>query len=1062
MTTDFHGSARDLGFAAAAHQRPLTFVLGAGASLSSGAPTTPAMHERLVEATKGRVKGPLRDHLHELVRREVRDHLRPLFRDVTPDVGYRLLASLARWRRVNVVTLNWDTAAEQACDAAGVPYASFDPLRDGSLADHVAALPDDRGVLIVHAHGRIDDDARYATLDTLPNRPEILEAVMPLLLHDTIICGASLQGDLDVAEVLQRLRDSDRDGAAVWLFSRGGAQPIVEPPPTWRRVEAADVDFDDLMIVVAEEVMTANGFEWARWSDLRDALPELGLPDNEQLIEMPSKIRRRALGASVVALVGRPLSGKSVTGMRLTHLRRLIDGIAEPVSVVMDPQEAPSALAAAVRRGGVATLIDDPFGQGEPQTNPLVADLLGTLADDGRAFACICSRSANWGAETTDLRIDGERIYVAPRDYAEWYGKGDLLRLANTVGKRKAARRAVHLDHATTPYEVVYVGRHGGTPSLDEWIAAQRRLLEQQRPLALLAALVRLQQLRSMPVPEAELQVILRCPPSEVDGADELLVRFPIDGQMHWRFNHPTSREAADAWIADHFDELQDVLCDAAVVPMWSRRCLAGWALQHGMDASAVAELDPEEHLDPADWMAERLGVDPSEELLSSLPSRPRDAWATIEYTNVLVRVWERVSSSPTARRLLEHLIESPMGVYALLEACLTLGLGTDDELWGRLVDRLYALSHDPQRARERLLALNAVAWLPPDYAPVAAWAERMIEEMSPDAPEFGLVRFARAYYPDGLARLGVEQALDADVTRGWSEQQAEVAATLVAWHFAHQSRARVLLLRTDKLDQQRLCQEFTPTTEAAHLDARLALIGSLAQSPRYAGWGFHIACNLAVVDGLDLREERVRGVVAGALDAAPPVDSGVISAALAYRSSDVFSRELRDYFRSRDAQNALLDAMAHGIDAMPGIEVQPPRFRYLRSPEAVHAVSGLRWETLDPALPRRPDALASGLFAAASRILDGASATIRRAAAVVIGQVERGDFRPVESFAPRRGRRDDDPFERALRASLAHMNRRRAAGGAAPRWEPGPQLTGRTRTPGSPAAPTGASSSPG
>lgn len=1025
MTSDFHGSARDLGLAAAAHRRPLTFVLGAGASLSSGAPTTPQMHARLAEATQGHLKGSLRDHMHQLMRREVRDQLRPLFANVVPDVGYRLLGALGRTRRINIVTLNWDQAAKLGCDAAGVPCESFDPLRDGTLDDHEARLPDGRGVLIVHVHGRIADDARYATLDTMPNHPEILDAVMPLLAHDTIVCGASLAGDLDVAAVLQRLQDSDRDRAAVWLFSRGAPRPLVDPPATWRRVESDDVDFDDLMIVLAEEVLAAEGMRSARWADLRDAMPELGLPDNAQLVELPSAIRRQALDASVVALVGRPLSGKSVTGMRLTHLRRLIDGFAEPVRVVTDPQDAPGALNVAVRGGGV-TLVDDPFGQAETLANPLVADLLGTLArrGAGKAFACVCSRSANWAAEAGDLTVDGHDVFIAPRNPAQWYEKGDLLRLAETVRQRRKARRAVHGGRATTPYDVVHVGRHGGTPSWEDWIADKERLLAHDRPLALLAALVRLQELRSTPVPEAELAAIVGRPPTAVEGVDELFVRFDIDGHAFWRFGHPTAREAADAWMTEHFHELHDALCVAPVAPMWLRRCLSGWALQRGMDPSAIADLDPDEELDPADWMAERLGANPTEELLASLPSRPRDGWATIEYTSGLVRVWDTVAHSPAARRLLDDLVESPMGVYALLEACLTLGLGTDDELWGRVVERLYALGGDDRRAREQLFALNAVLWIwrPSDYAPVATWAERMIEETPPDHPAFGIVRFARAYYPGSLERLGLDEVLEADLAHGWSEEQAAVAASLVAWHFAHQSRARVLLLRANHLDQQRLGQEFSPDACARHMSAHLALIRSFARFPRYAGWGFHIACNLAAVAGLDLREERMRAVVAEALRAALPADPGVITAVLAYRSSDVFTRELREYFAAREAQKRLLDALADGIEVLPGVEVRPPRFRYIRDPAAVHGVAGLRWESLDPALPRQPEQLASGLWAAAARMLDGASGVLRRAAADVIGKVERGDLRLVENFARGLGRPGDDPFETALRGALADV----------------------------------------
>jgi hypothetical protein len=136
-----------------------------------------------------------------------------------------------------------------------------------------------------------------------------------------------------------------------------------------------------------------------------------------------------------------------------------------------------------------------------------------------------------------------------------------------------------------------------------------------------------------------------------------------------------------------------------------------------------------------------------------------------------------------------------------------------------------------------------------------------------------------------------------------------------------------------------------------------------------------------------------------------------------------VFARELREHFAGRDAHVRLLDAMVNGIEVLPGIEVRPPRFRYIRDPAAVHSVAGLRWASLDPALPRRPEDLASGLLAAAARILDGASAALRRAAADVIGRVERGDFRPIDNFARGLGRPGDDAFETALRGALADVS---------------------------------------
>src|SRR4051812_29819849 len=97
---DFFGGRRELACGVGSHRRPLTFVLGAGASLSSNAPTTPSVNERLQEATKYRLGDLVRERLHEIVDDDVRDAVAPLFGQIRPNVGYRLLAALSRVRRV--------------------------------------------------------------------------------------------------------------------------------------------------------------------------------------------------------------------------------------------------------------------------------------------------------------------------------------------------------------------------------------------------------------------------------------------------------------------------------------------------------------------------------------------------------------------------------------------------------------------------------------------------------------------------------------------------------------------------------------------------------------------------------------------------------------------------------------------------------------------------------------------------------------------------------------------------------------------------------------------------
>jgi hypothetical protein len=994
----FYRKTHDLAIAIAKNLRPLTFVLGAGASLSSGAPATPLVHTKLVEATEGRFEGRVREFLHELTLREVREHLLPLFEHVVPDVGYRLMAALGRQRRINAIVLNWDDALEQACRATGTPYAFFDPLRDGDIAAKEAELPDGRGVLIVHVHGTLRD-ARYAFLDTLPDHPEIWATIAPLLQHDTIICGASLSGDLDVAHVMQRLQNSGRDDAATWLYVRpGGDPPPVPIPPAWQVVESQQVDFDDLMIMLAEEALAATGQKLTRWNELVDDLPFLELPTIEKLVELAPEVRRHALAARVAGLIAPPFSGKSVGAVRLGHLRRLIDGVEQPLRVNVDLQDSPAELAISAELEDVVVVIDDPFGSNDAQANPRVRAFLLALAAADGGYACVSSPVANWKAEAGALLEEPSGLYVAPQHAAEWYERDRLARLGGQLAHPKPAVRGAQTGKLQTPPEVLEVGRTGQPVDTERLVADKRRLLDHDDTLGLLCSIVRLQERAGSPISAAELSAILGCEPSEIKRIDAVLVPQHLGATSFWVFNHSTSGQATDSYLSSHLAEVRERLEQAKVLPAWTDHCLAGWALANGEPSSLAENFDQEAVLEPADWMAQRLGSRPTEELMSSMTLEPSDEWATLDFAYEVVRVWDSIKKLPSGQQLLDDLSARPMGLYGLLEGCLYFGVAANDQLWARLMDRLYKLPNDPSRCFEMLLILDAVLWRAPHYEPLGDWATETIDGLSPEAEEFAFVRFAAGYHAAGLAALDVKDALAADATHAWTPEQAALGARLVAWHFAHQSRARVLLHRRSDLDKQWLCQALgqVELNEEAAPEPALRLIRSLADFPETAGWGFHLGCNLAVIGGLDLHQEEARAAAEKALKASPKENSGVTSAVVAYRSADLFSRDLRKRFEDQDELNELLTAMGAGIEISDGTKIQPPRFRFVDDPTAVYDAIGQKFPKLDAELPREPVQLAAGLWRAAAEILDGQTRGVRRHISVLIERVGRGDLQPV------------------------------------------------------------------
>ena len=197
-------------------------MLGAGSSVSSGAPTTADVHAALEAATRGRADGDsLREFLHEIRETERQRILGPLFEGIAPHFGYRLLAALGREKHCAVLNLNWDPLLQMACDAAGVNCVSFD-LAYPRDRQKIGTLPPGPGVVCAHAHGRLGESCRYSFVETRAfNTPERRFIKKHFWDHLLVICGTSLRGDTDVAALLAEFATKPR-AQGLWPFSRDG------------------------------------------------------------------------------------------------------------------------------------------------------------------------------------------------------------------------------------------------------------------------------------------------------------------------------------------------------------------------------------------------------------------------------------------------------------------------------------------------------------------------------------------------------------------------------------------------------------------------------------------------------------------------------------------------------------------------------------------------------------------------------------------------------------------------------------------------------------------------
>jgi hypothetical protein len=161
--------------------------------MSSGAPSTQQVDTALSTALS-RLDGYMLDQAHRVDPRDKAEAIAVDFASVVPGVGYRSLAALARTRRVTVLALNWDLAAEDAAEIVGVPCLSYDVFDEASWPVELPA----RGLVVPHLHGTVDSprhgrgekprlsDAAIEHLSRLHAGGRLLVAA-PLLMRTTTL-----------------------------------------------------------------------------------------------------------------------------------------------------------------------------------------------------------------------------------------------------------------------------------------------------------------------------------------------------------------------------------------------------------------------------------------------------------------------------------------------------------------------------------------------------------------------------------------------------------------------------------------------------------------------------------------------------------------------------------------------------------------------------------------------------------------------------------------------------------------------------------------------------------
>jgi hypothetical protein len=986
--------ADDLATAVAGHQEPLTFVLGAGCSMSSGAPATPVVEQRLVTRSEGRIgPGRLRTDFQDLRAAEVNRHLEDLFAGATPNFGYRLLAGLARRRRVYVINLCWDPLLDQACELVKVTRVSYDPEAGSTWAAVCERLPADAGLVNCHVHGQLGGVPRFGTFQTSTFHPETKQHVAQMLRHETVIIGASL-ADFDLVESLEALDQLALTEAAPnrWVLAR---DELVGPRRASKDAFVAvsrGVDFDDVLQAVAEQDAAAQGIKEASWDQLRAARPQLDLPASLELARLEPSVVRGLLDANVVALLGSGFSAKTVTAWRIGHLRRLLAGGGPTLAGLGDLEAIVSEMAmAGVERESKVLVLNDPFGPVEFEANPRVRDLVEQVAtSDSGVTVLIASRLTLWrkGAARVLEQTPGTAVpSVQPQD---WFATEDLLALARRLGAHIPVLKMVEDRDIKTPAMLVASLDGRIDPNSEHRRRDLLGLLEASQELALLCGLVALQEFMTRPLRLQELAVVVNNPTGVADvGA--FLRFFELGTQTQVAFWHHDMAEATDQWLANV--GLAQV---AALAVLGVAEAADGWRQRH-----RAAKPNPE-------WAGVFMRRNSRPDDLQKLVGLNYDRWNLADVAAETVRLWPELHMQEAGRQLLKRLMadRKNFGTYALLEACLYMGVKADDELWHQVGASLAELSTQKAYRFETDLAVDALCWrLPPGSASLKSWAQRYLLSLHPAESSWTLVRFLAGYHPGGFAEFAPPRVLRTDSTSQWRARHVRYAAKLCGWHFAHQARARVQLSQDPHIDKSWLCRGTNPDAEGdSFRDARLRLLSSLTEHPAGAGWAFQVGCAQRSMSVLPTDSESDE-VLREALAAAPSADAGVMSAVLTYESAAHFQREIRHRLDQDPAERQQLLAAMHQGLSFNGLKLCPPRFQFARDGGSLHRMLGMNWGRLQVIeLPVDPDLLTDRLREAYVAAEPSYSVRQKRAAVQILVETQTGDFSAVNQIAAREG----------------------------------------------------------
>jgi hypothetical protein len=980
----------------------LTVFLGAGASVSSGAPSTPEIESLLGDMFQ-RFGSPsdLLTNLHRVAGDDKAAALRDRFEGLVPFIGYRCLAALARTRRILVINMNWDPLLLSACEVLGVPCLSFD-LRDQASWPSRDDIDGFVGVIDIHFHGDLKNprhggpDIQWQTaeqvafLKTLHNGARRLYVGLSLDVdHDVIQLGQELDGGQSgwVYGFFRGAHD-DGSGIATRINALHATDPIF--------VQSPNVDFDKIMLVATNEFAEDD----QKWESHER---HLRLPPLDSLVLPRVEVLAPALDDRCSVLVGEAQIGKTTAARLIGYLHQVLAPARCTVRYV-DSLTAPAALGAPDQEDPANMLVlESPFGEADHMAAaPTVMQQIDEWNALGDAAPRLLITSRVGAYDGSPLRTSAYRASSpAP---ARWYRTHELREFSQTVSEDdNHLIDKIEPGWLDTPARIMEAVAGVNIPQTAltsdrerQAVEERRRMLDRDAALGRICAMVRLQEFGGEPLAESAFRTLLGSSLPAGPAHDLMLHHYPWDGRERIRLVHALDRDAVDGWIGDNRTQVEAIL-EEGLCPQILRHGWDGWTLCDDVRHGRFEDVRRRDAAVIGQHLSAMLDVRPDAEVLALVEAAHLDEWSAHDLAYSLVRLW---SDLPHDERheVLQHLLglEEAFGTYGVLEACLYLRGATPQEVNDAVHNQLWEFVTHSKRAFEVALALDGFAWrVPIESEWVREWSAEALRQ---DPVLLGALPVIAAYHPGGAQEVGLGDRLARSRTRRIEERAAELTVRLVRWHFLHQSRARAMLGRQHWLDKWYLCRSFLPATGEADSADVLWLLQVLSDQGQ-PGWGFFAACFLMGGLEQELRADA-RDRAHELLCDAGIADTGVLAAAATYRvAGDApFSATISSYFKDDANRDPLLDTLSAGIE-LEGFQLRPPRFAFWDDVREIYKWLDIRFERLGPYQPSDLDSVTIGVKDAID--------TCRRngignseSAAELAQKVSLGDFRLLQAAA--------------------------------------------------------------